>query len=126
MVLQFARAEGRGGHGHAIWLRRMAVLLLLGLIHAYFIWVGDILILYSVLGAALLLWRKAPATLLIWVFVFLLVPLLVNVALLGLVGMGQAAAGEQAMAQAFAEQLGAYRHWQLRPTTSTLPAATGK
>ena len=55
MVLQFTRAEGRGGHPRAIWLRRMAVLLLIGLVHAYFIWVGDILILYSVLGAALLL-----------------------------------------------------------------------
>ena len=110
MVLQFTHAEGRGGHPRAIWLRRMAVLLLIGLVHAYFIWVGDILILYSVLGAALLLWRKArPRTLLIWVFICLLVPLLVNGALLGLVGMGQAAAGEQAMAQAFAEQLGAYR-----------------
>lgn len=110
MMLQFGRAEGRGGHWIAIWLRRMAVLLLIGLIHAYFIWVGDVLILYSVLGVALLLWRKArPRTLLIWVFVFLLVPLVVNAALLGLVGMGQAAIGEQAMAQTFDEQLGAYR-----------------
>jgi uncharacterized protein len=110
MVLQFTHAEGRGGHPRATWLRRMAVLLLIGLVHAYFIWVGDILILYSVLGASLLLWRKArPRTLLIWVFVCLLVPLLINAALLGLIGMGQAAAGEQAMAQAFAEQLGAYR-----------------
>jgi uncharacterized protein len=110
MMLQSTRAEGRGGHWRAVWLRRMAVLLGIGLVHAYFIWVGDILILYAVLGAALLLWRQArPRTLLIWVFLFLLVPLLVNAALLGLVAMGQAAAGEEAMAQAFAEQLRAYR-----------------
>ncbi len=42
------------------YLRRMAVLLLLGVMHAYILWPGDILITYAVCGPFLLLFYRAP------------------------------------------------------------------
>lgn len=42
------------------YLRRMGILLLLGIVHAYLIWPGDILITYAVCGPLLLLFFRAP------------------------------------------------------------------
>ena len=98
MMLQFQRTQARGGRFSRLWLRRMAILLVFGLIHAYFIWVGDILILYSFVGTAMLLWRKArPRTLLIWAAIALAVPLILTAALYGTFALGLATAGEAAM-----------------------------
>lgn len=98
LALQYQRAEAGGARFGPYWLRRMAVLLVIGLVHAYLIWTGDILILYSLLGALLLLWRKAqPRTLLIWALILLLIPLLINGALWVLVTLGAQAMGEAAM-----------------------------
>lgn len=55
--LQLERLEARGAAGQAIFRRRMAVLLLFGLIHLSFIWSGDILTLYALLGFTLPLFR---------------------------------------------------------------------
>lgn len=41
---------GASGHANAIYLRRLLVLFGIGLIHAIFIWSGDILAIYAVLG----------------------------------------------------------------------------
>lgn len=49
------------------YLRRMAVLLLLGVTHAYILWPGDILITYAVCGPFLLLFYRAPVWALILV-----------------------------------------------------------
>ena len=109
MAIQYLRAEEKGVRFVPFWLRRMAVLLGIGLIHAYLFWPGDILIMYSLLGMALLLWRKArPKTLLIWTFVFLLLPLLLNAALYGLVKIGEVANGSEVMAKVFDEQIANY------------------
>jgi uncharacterized protein len=83
------------------------VLLLIGLVHAYLFWVGDILILYSVLGVLLLLLfrNRKPRTLLIWVGIFLLIPILLNAALFGLLELGRMSPGGAAMIDAaLAEQ----------------------
>ncbi|MEQ8850640.1 MAG: DUF418 domain-containing protein [Phycisphaerales bacterium] len=46
-----------------LWFRRMGWLLLLGMIHAYFIWYGDILVTYAVCGLLALWWlRRVPPT----------------------------------------------------------------
>lgn len=51
-----------------LYLRRLFVLLLIGMAHAFLVWTGDILILYAVLGFVLILFHKArPKTLLIWI-----------------------------------------------------------
>lgn len=51
--LQLARLEARGADGRNIFLKRMAVLLIFGLIHICLIWPGDILMLYALLGFTL-------------------------------------------------------------------------
>ena len=48
LVIERARASGRSGA--KTHYARMAVLLLLGTIHFYFIWFGDILMLYAMVG----------------------------------------------------------------------------
>ena len=111
MAIQYARAQERGARFGRFWLRRMGVLLVFGVIHAYLFWVGDILLLYSLLGMALLLFRnRRPRTLLIWAAVMLLIPLLIYGALLGLVRMADASPEASAMlAATFAEQEAQYR-----------------
>ncbi|RCK76820.1 MAG: putative membrane protein [Anaerolineae bacterium] len=86
LTLQMERIEGRGGRFVPLYLRRLLVLLGFGLIHAFLIWMGDILILYALLGFLLILFRKAkPRTLLVWVVIFIALPLLFNAAVTGLV-----------------------------------------
>jgi uncharacterized protein len=107
MAILHHRVEERGGRFVPLYLRRMLVLLVIGLVHAYLFWVGDILILYALLGVVLLLLfrNRRPKTLLIWIFIFLLAPLLLNGALLALVEFGKMAPdGEQMMAEIFDQQ----------------------
>ncbi|MBM4089701.1 MAG: DUF418 domain-containing protein [Planctomycetes bacterium] len=109
MALQWTRAEQGGTRFAGFWLRRMIVLLGFGLIHAYLIWSGDILIMYSVLGISLLLWRKArPRTLLVWAVILLMIPLLLNAGLTGLVKLGEAVAGADEMNGQFAQNVADY------------------
>ncbi len=56
--LQLERLEKRGADGRAVFMRRMAVLLAFGLLHLCFIWSGDILTLYALLGFTLPLFRR--------------------------------------------------------------------
>ena len=54
--IQLANAEGK----LRTFYRRMTVLLVIGLIHLFFLWSGDILALYAVCGMLLPLFRKLP------------------------------------------------------------------
>ena len=58
IVLMTARAAERGVKPAAFHYRRMLALLVFGLIHAYLIWDGDILVLYSICGAIVYPFRK--------------------------------------------------------------------
>jgi uncharacterized protein len=111
MAIQYRRAQDHGTRFVPLFLRRMVVLLGIGLIHAYLFWIGDILILYAVLGVVLLLFRNCrPRTLLIWTAVFLIAPLLINAALFGLVALGRATPDGAAMVDtALAEQQRTYQ-----------------
>lgn len=65
IVLMTTRAAERGVKPAAFHYRRMLALLIFGLIHAYLIWDGDILVLYSICGAIVYpLRRLRPALLL--------------------------------------------------------------
>jgi uncharacterized protein len=57
-ALQLERAETRGSAGLRLYLRRIGVLLLFGLIHSYLFWWGDILLIYALMGLLLVLCRK--------------------------------------------------------------------
>ncbi len=73
-ALQMARAEAKGAAFLPLFLRRLFILLVIGVAHSLLLWDGDILKLYAVLGALLLLFRKAkPRTLLVWSGVFFLI-----------------------------------------------------
>ena len=72
-VLIAGRALDSGKSPALVHYARMATLLLFGMIHAYLIWAGDILVLYSLVGMiAFIAWRQPPRLL-----------LMIGVALLG-------------------------------------------
>ena len=56
--LQLSRLESKSRRASAIYVRRMLVLLGIGLTHLLLIWVGDILALYALCGLALLAVRR--------------------------------------------------------------------
>ena len=64
MVLVLDRADARDENGGKVHFARMMSLLLIGLFHTYFIWQGDILVLYALCGMVTFLFLdKSPATL---------------------------------------------------------------
>lgn len=66
LAVQMGRAAERGTGIVRLYIRRLFVLLGIGLVHAFLIWMGDILVTYAVLGFLLILFRNAkPRTLLI-------------------------------------------------------------
>lgn len=79
-VLLFTqRAELKGMNSASLHYRRMFWLLIFGLMHAYLLWSGDILVSYSLCGMLVFLFRnKRPFTLLGIAFALFLVPILLN------------------------------------------------
>ena len=69
-------AERKGTNGFRIFYRRMGMLLLFGFLHLMFIWSGDILMLYALLGMLLPLFRRvSDKKLLGWALFFLILPI---------------------------------------------------
>lgn len=50
LILQWQRTAAAGGNFAGLWYRRMFWLLAIGLVHAYALWYGDILVAYAVCG----------------------------------------------------------------------------
>ena len=60
------RAEARSGRSAGLHYRRTFYLLVFGLVHAYFLWSGDILVAYALCGSLIFLFRnRSPRTLVV-------------------------------------------------------------
>ena len=65
-TLQLRRLEAADAHSATlVYVRRLTALLGIGLVHAAFLWMGDVLVAYSVLGFGLLALRRAPTALVV-------------------------------------------------------------
>ncbi len=81
VILFTERAIEKNRKAAAFHYRRMFWLLIFGLMHAYFIWYGDILVAYSLCGMLVFLFRKmAPKKLVIFSLLFFIIPIIFNVA----------------------------------------------
>ena len=58
-ALQLERASARGQDGVRRYVRRLAVLLAIGAAHAWFVWWGDILFTYAIVGLLMIPFRNA-------------------------------------------------------------------
>lgn len=77
LAVQMMRAEARGARFLPLYLRRLCVLMLIGVAHFVLLWDGDILHTYALDGFILLLFRRrSRTTLLVWAGIFLCIPLL--------------------------------------------------
>ncbi|MDE5840815.1 MAG: DUF418 domain-containing protein [Muribaculaceae bacterium] len=56
----------RGGNAFAVFYRRMLILLIIGFLHLMFIWSGDILMLYALMGMILPFFIKVSDKVLLW------------------------------------------------------------
>jgi uncharacterized protein len=62
VLLYAAKPTESGRPPRGLWFRRMFWLLIIGLVHAYLIWDGDILVPYALCGLLVLWWaRRLPA-----------------------------------------------------------------
>jgi uncharacterized protein len=90
-ILFMERAERRVKRPRALFVQRLIVLLAIGLLHAFFLWYGDILVLYGASGFLLLLfYQLKPRTLVIWAAIMGVIFLVPFVLLLGLVFLMEA------------------------------------
>ncbi|MFA6955926.1 MAG: DUF418 domain-containing protein [Thermoanaerobaculia bacterium] len=75
-AVQLDRGEARGVKIGGVYARRLAILVVFGLVHGTMIWFGDILLPYALIGFLLLLFRRRrDSTLISWAIVGQLVPL---------------------------------------------------
>src|ERR671933_1382429 len=81
-ALQIARAEERGDTKASLFKRRLFWLLVIGIVHAYLLWAGDILTIYALMGFLLILFRrKTDRALIKWAVVLMLIPILAYILL---------------------------------------------
>ena len=81
VILFTERAIDKSRKPAALHYRRMFWLLIFGLVHAYLIWYGDILVNYSLCGMLVFLFRKiAPNKLVLFATLFFIVPIIFSLA----------------------------------------------
>ena len=57
-AMMISRLEDREAHGDHVLLRRLAILFIIGILHMFLLWFGDILCFYAAMGFVLLIARK--------------------------------------------------------------------
>lgn len=67
--IQFERSKGAGTRFTRYFIIRMVLLFLIGCLHAYVLWMGDIIRTYALCGLLLLLVRNWPVKRLLWLAV---------------------------------------------------------
>lgn len=88
-AIQMERAAARGADFGGRYARRLVTLLGIGLAHAFLIWEGDILVMYSLCGFLLLAFRNCkPRTLLVWAAACLLIAVVIYALLWALLTVG--------------------------------------
>lgn len=65
-AIQMQRLEARGAAFTPIYLRRIAILLMIGLVHVLFLFAWDILHVYAIAAVILFFCRKLPDRTLFW------------------------------------------------------------
>ena len=70
-VILAVRSEGKGVSFPFLFMKRLLFLLVIGCIHAFFIWHGDILVNYALFGFVILFFYKWRGTYLIWLGTFI-------------------------------------------------------
>jgi uncharacterized protein len=101
LVLLAERAEERGADVRRIYRRRIGWLLVIGLVHAYLVWWGDILVAYAQCGVLIYFFRKrSPRALLVTGAAFCVVGALMMLGFGLFLGHARGAAQEVAAAQA--------------------------
>jgi uncharacterized protein len=75
-AVQYQKFVESQGNFVTFMRRRMLILVLLGGIHLFFIWLGDILTLYALLGLVLISFRQfSDKRLIVWAVVLLILPI---------------------------------------------------
>ena len=100
ILLFVNRLLEKGLDGSKIHIRRMMWLLLFGIIHAYFIWFGDILVAYSIIGLIAVLLRKMKDA---WKMVLFMILYLIPMLFFYAVGMFIESMPEAMMKESMAE-----------------------
>ena len=78
-AVQMDRASARGVSPRPFYLRRLGVLLVIGLAHMFLLWWGDILTAYALAGFFLLLFRdQSQRTVLLWAGILYAWPLILS------------------------------------------------
>lgn len=82
-AVQLSRAQARGGAFGNVYARRLAGLLVIGLIHGLLIWWGDILVPYALTGFLLFFFRKSSnLSVTLWAIILYLFPTILIVIVL--------------------------------------------
>ena len=93
MAIQMSRAQAKEVPFLSLYLKRLFVLAGFGVLHGVFLWTGDILFMYAIIGflTVMLFRKRSPETLLIWAIVFLALPVAFIALSAGLVELARAA-----------------------------------
>ena len=106
IILMTGRAKERGAKYGRIFYRRQLWLVVLGAVHAYFIWFGDILFMYAIVGMLAYLFRNfRPRTLVLIACCLLPVTMLMSFGMSGQMQVMESEAQEVVELQEAGEEL---------------------